>query len=212
MAVQQTIMSALGGVTLTHTVEGRERYPVTLRYPRELRDDLDELRRVLVPTPNGAHIPLGKLAAITERPGPPMIRSENARLTSWLYVTPSIDDMGGYVAQAKEVIRNRIELPPGYSIVWSGQFEYMQEAKENLMVAIPLAFMVIVLLLYMATRNWIQTGIVLLAVPFSAIGAVWILYRSTTISRWQWRSTKSGTRVEVRTLRFEEVHDPHTSI
>ncbi|MDA3959167.1 MAG: efflux RND transporter permease subunit [Planctomycetota bacterium] len=174
--VQAHIMTALGGMTVTWTVEGLERYPVNLRYPRELREDLEQLKEVLVRTPGGTQVPLGQLAVITERKGPPMIKSENARPTSWLYVTPHISDMGGYVSQAKDVIARKVALPPGYSIIWSGQFEYMEEANAKLMVAVPLAFMVIVLLLYMATRSWIQTGIVLLAVPFSAIGAVWLLY------------------------------------
>lgn len=174
--VQDVIMSALGGMTVTRTIEGLERYPVNLRYPRELREDTEQLKDILVRTPTGAHVPLGQLAKITERTGPPMIKSENARPTSWLYVTPHTSDMGGYVKVAKEAIAREVNLPSGYSIIWSGQFEYMEEANKRLAVAIPMAFVVIVFLLYMATKSWIQTGIVLLAVPFSAIGAVWLLY------------------------------------
>ncbi len=174
--VQNVIMSAMGGMTVTWTVEGLERYPVNLRYPRELRENIEQLQDVLVQSPSGAHVPLAQLAQITERSGAPMIKSENARPSSWLYVTPHISDMGGYVAQAKQVVSRSVDLPSGYSVVWSGQFEYMEEANAKLMVAVPLAFLVIVLLLYMATKSWVQTGIVLLAVPFSAIGAVWLLY------------------------------------
>ncbi|MFW5829754.1 MAG: efflux RND transporter permease subunit, partial [Planctomycetota bacterium] len=174
--VQTVVMSALGGATVTRTVEGRERYPVSLRLPRELREDIDDLQQVLVATPGGAQVPLAQLARISEHGGPPMIKSENARPTSWLYVTPHIDDLGGYVAQAKQVVARSVDLPPGYSMLWSGQFEYMEEANEKLLVAVPLALVAILFLLYMATRSWVQTGIVLLAVPFSAIGAVWLLF------------------------------------
>jgi Cu(I)/Ag(I) efflux system membrane protein CusA/SilA len=174
--VQDVIMTALGGMTVTMTVEGLERYPVNLRYPRELRENIEQIGEVLVPIPNGGQVPLAQLAVIAERSGPPMIKSENARPSSWLYVTPHISDLGGYVATAKRVVAERVQLPPGYSMVWSGQYEYMQEANQRLMVAVPLALVVIILLLYMATRSWIQTCIVLLAVPFSAIGAVWMVY------------------------------------
>ncbi len=174
--VQDVIMSALGGMTVTRTVEGLERYPVNIRYARELREDTEQLRGVLVRTPSGAHVPLGQVTRIVEHAGPPMIKSENARPTSWLYVTPHVSDMGGYVARAKRVVERRVALPPGYSILWSGQFEYIEEANAKLKVAIPLAGLVIILLLYMATRSWIRTGIVLLAVPFSAIGAIWLIY------------------------------------
>jgi Cu(I)/Ag(I) efflux system membrane protein CusA/SilA len=176
-AIQDVIMTALGGMTVTMTVEGLERYPVNLRYPRELREDLDQLGDVLVRTPFGAQVPLVQLARIEERTGPPMIKSENARLSSWLYITPHIDDMGGYVAQAKAVVAERVDLPAGYSVVWSGQFEYMEEANKRLWIAGPLAFVSILLLLYLATKSWIQVVmVVVVAMFFSVIGAVWTLY------------------------------------
>jgi len=174
--VQEAILTAVGGMTVTRTVEGLERYPVNIRYARELREVREELGDVLVRAPTGAHVPLAQLARIVERTGPPMIKSEDARPTSWLYVTPHIADLAGYVARAKRVVEERVELPPGYSIRWSGQFEYIEEANARLRVAVPLAGLVIVLLLYAATKSWIRTGIVLLAVPFSAIGAIWLLH------------------------------------
>jgi len=174
--VQDHIMTALGGMNVTWTVEGLERYPVNLRYPRERRERIDQLGNILVRTPTGTQVPLAQLAKISERKGAPMIKSENARPSSWLYITPHISDMGGYVQQAKQVVARSVDMPPGYSVVWSGQFEYMQEANQRLLIAVPLVAVVIIFLLYLATRSWVQTGIVLLAVPFSAIGAVWMLY------------------------------------
>jgi len=174
--VQDVIMSALGGMNVTWTVEGLERYPVNVRYPHELRDDLDSLRQTLVATATGAQVPLGQLAAIDVHKGPPMIKSENARLTSWVFVDIAGIDVGTYVANAQRAVASSVPLPPGYNIVWSGQFEYMQAAAARLAVVIPLVAVLIVLLLYLATHSWLRVGIVLLAVPFSLVGAVWFLY------------------------------------
>lgn len=174
--VQDVIMSALGGMNVTSTVEGLERYPVNLRYPHELRDDLDALRQTLVPTPGGAQVPLAQFADFAIHKGPPMVKSENARLTSWVFVDIAGIDVGTYVRNAQKAVARQITLPPGYSIVWSGQYEYMQEARARLMIAVPLAGVAILLLLYMATRSWLRVAIVLLAVPFSLVGAAWLLY------------------------------------
>ena len=174
--VQDVIMSALGGMNITSTVEGLERYPVNVRYPEELRGDIEAVKRTLVATPSGAQIPLAQLADISIHKGPPMIKSENARLTSWVYVDISGIDVGTYVNRAREIVEREVELPPGYSIVWSGQYEYMQAAAKRLSIAIPLALVGIVLLLYISTRSWLRVCIVLLAVPFSLIGAIWFLY------------------------------------
>ncbi len=174
--VQDVIMSALGGMNVTSTVEGLERYPVNVRYPGELRDDVDAIKRTLVATPTGAQVPLAQLASIDIHKGPPMIKSENARLTSWVYVDIAGIDVGTYVQRARDVVAREVKLPPGYSIVWSGQYEYMQAAAKRLAIAIPLALVGIVLLLYMSTRSWLRVCIVLLAVPFSLIGAIWFLY------------------------------------
>ncbi|MCH8271162.1 MAG: efflux RND transporter permease subunit [Planctomycetes bacterium] len=174
--VQEVIMSALGGMNIGSTIEGLERYPINIRYPHELRDSMDALHQTLVATPSGAQIPLGQLAQFAIHKGPPMIKSENARLTSWVYVDIAGLDVGTYVKNAQRAVAERVDLPPGYSIVWSGQYEYMQAARARLMVVVPLAGVLIVMLLYLATRSWLRVGIVLLAVPFSLVGAVWLLY------------------------------------
>lgn len=174
--VQDVIMSALGGMNVTATVEGLERYPVNVRYPHELRDDLPALRQTLVATPTGSQVPLGQLASFEIHQGPPQVKSENARLTSWVYVDIAGIDIGTYVRNAQKAVARQVELPQGYSIVWSGQFEYMQKANERLALVIPIAAVLIVLLLYMATKSWLRVGIVLLAVPFSLVGAIWLLW------------------------------------
>ena len=174
--VQDVIMSAIGGMSITSTVEGLERYPVNLRYPQELRDDIDKLRQTLVSTPSGAQVPLGQLAEIDLHKGPPMIKSENARLTAWVYVDIAGLDVGTYVKQAQQVVASQVPLPQGYNIVWSGQYEYMQAARKRLMMVVPIAAVLILLLLYLATNSWLRVGIVLLAVPFSLVGAIWLLY------------------------------------
>ncbi|MCC6907873.1 MAG: efflux RND transporter permease subunit [Phycisphaerales bacterium] len=174
--VQDVIMTALGGMKLGSTVEGLQRYPINVRYPHELRDNIDALKQTLVATPGGAQIPLGQLADFVIHKGPPMIKSENARLTSWVFVDIAGIDVGTYVRNAQQAVARQVALPSGYSIVWSGQYEYMQAARARLMIVVPVAGVLIVLLLYLATHSWLRVGIVLLAVPFSLVGAVWLLY------------------------------------
>ena len=174
--VQEVIMTAQGGMNVDETVEGLRRYPINVRYPRELRDNLPALRATLVATPSGAQVPLGQLAAIEIHAGPPMIKSENARRTSWVYVDIEGIDVGRYVSRAQQVVADSVALPPGYSIVWSGQYEYMQQARERLLIAIPLAAGAIVLLLYAATLSWLRVSILVLSLPLSLVGAVWIVY------------------------------------
>ncbi|MCX5684766.1 MAG: efflux RND transporter permease subunit, partial [Planctomycetota bacterium] len=174
--VQDVISTAMGGMPATITVEGLQRYTVNLRYPGELRDSLDTLRQILVTTPAKAQVPLGQLVTFTIRGGPDMIRSENARLSSWVYVDIAGADIGTYVQNAQAAVAGKVKLPQGYSIVWSGQYQYMQEANARLAVAIPLAGVLIILLLYMSSRSWLRVCIVLLAVPFSLVGAFWLTY------------------------------------
>jgi Cu(I)/Ag(I) efflux system membrane protein CusA/SilA len=174
--VQDVIQTAIGGMNITTTVEGPERYPLNIRYARELRDDVPALRQVLVPTPTGAQIPLGQLASIKINPGPPMIRSENAQRTAWVFVDIAGRDLGGYVNEAKRIVADQLALPPGYTIVWSGQFEYLRKANERLAIVIPITLVLIVLLLYVSNRSWFRVAVVLLAVPFSLIGAFWFLW------------------------------------
>jgi len=173
---QMVIMSAIGGETVTTTIEGRERYGVSVRYPRELRDNLDTLQRVLVPTPAGQHIPLVQLADIRLVSGPSMIRNENGLLAGYVYVDVAGRDVGGYVAEAKRAVAAQLALPSGYALTWSGQYENMLRVRERLKVVLPLTLFIICVLLYMNTKSAVKTGIVLLAVPFSLVGAVWLLW------------------------------------
>ena len=196
------IMSAVGGENITTTIEGRERYPVNVRYFREFRDDVEKLKRVLVPirtggstgaqggmsgmgssssatgASGGAYVPLGQLADISLVTGPGMIRDENGRLAG--YVTIDLDtskrDIGSYVSDAKKAVHENLKLPPGYQLIWSGQFEFMERVKERLIIVIPITIFLVFLLLFFNTRSVTKTMIILLAVPFSAIGAIWFLY------------------------------------
>jgi Cu(I)/Ag(I) efflux system membrane protein CusA/SilA len=174
--VQDVIMTAIGGMNVTTTVEGLERYPVSLRYNRELRDDIARLKRVLVPAPTGAQVPLAQLADLTIYKGPAGIKSENARQTAWIYVDLKGVDIGSYVKMAKEVVDREIDLPTGYSMVWSGQYEYMQKARKTLNIIVPLTLVVIFLLLYIHFNNIIEVVIVMACLPFALIGGVWLLY------------------------------------
>ncbi|MBI5149557.1 MAG: efflux RND transporter permease subunit [Candidatus Omnitrophica bacterium] len=173
---QMVVLSAIGGENVTTTIEGRERYPVNVRYPRELRDDVEKLKRVLVPTPSGQHIPMAQIADIVLRSGPAMIRNENGLLAGYVYVDMATDDIGRYVEAAKKAVAQELKMPQGYALVWSGQYENMLRVKERLKVVLPLTIFIICMLLYMNTKSLVKTGIVLLAVPFSLIGAVWLLW------------------------------------
>ncbi len=172
------VMSAVGGENVTTTIEGRERYPVNVRYLRDYRSDLDKLTRTLVMAPNGTQIPIGQIADIKLVSGPAMIRDENGRLTGYVYVDldTSKRDIGSYVADAKKVIAKEVQLPTGYQLIWSGQFENMERVKEKLLVVVPITIFAIFLLLYFNTRSVAKTMIILLAVPFSAIGAIWFIH------------------------------------
>jgi len=174
--VQDVIQSAVGGMDVSWTVEGLERYPINVRYPRELRDSSARLRETLVATPMGLQVPLGQLATIDIHQGPPAIKSENARPNAWVYVDLHGIDVGSWVEKARAAVSERVKLPPGYSIFWSGQYEYMQRAKQRLLVIVPITLFVIFLILYLNTKSLIKTAIVLLAVPFSLVGAIWLLY------------------------------------
>jgi Cu(I)/Ag(I) efflux system membrane protein CusA/SilA len=176
--VQEVIMTAIGGDNVSTTVEGRERYPINVRYPRELRDDPDKLARTLVPTMSGAQIPLSQLADIRLLEGPSMIRDENGRLSGYVYVDVDTGkrDIGGYIADAKAAVARDLKVPTGYSLIWSGQYEAMQRVQEKLKVVLPVTLFLIFALLYANTKSVAKTFIVLLAVPFSAVGAIWLLY------------------------------------
>ena len=174
--IQDIIMTAVGGMNITQTVEGLERYPVNLRYGSELRDTPEKLRRILVPTPLGAQVPITQLADIRIVKGPPAIKSENARNNAWVYVDIRDIDVGTYVKMAQQVIRDKIKLPPGYSLVWSGQYEYMVRAQKRLMIVVPLTLLIIFLLLYFNFKNIGDSLIVMMSVPFSLTGGLWLMY------------------------------------
>ncbi len=174
--IQQVITSAIGGENVTTTVEGLERYPVNVRYKRELRDDVTKLGRVLVPTMTGQHIPLEQVADIQIKMGPPGIKTENALLTTWIYVDVRGRDIGSYVNDAKKAVVENVKFPAGYYTTWSGQYEYMQRAYAKLKVIIPLTLAIIFLLLYLNFESITECLIILLAIPFSLIGATWMLY------------------------------------
>ena len=172
--VEMAIESAVGGANVTTTVEGRERYPVNVRYQRDYRGDLESVRRTLISTPGGAQIPMGEVADIKAATGPVVLRTEQAQLLAYVYVDVGGRDIGGYVDDAKAAVAKPVALPPGYTLEWSGQYESMQRAGERLKIVIPLALVVV--LLYLNTRNVTKVGMVLLAVPFSLIGAFWLLW------------------------------------
>jgi Cu(I)/Ag(I) efflux system membrane protein CusA/SilA len=174
--VEDVIQSAIGGMNVSYTVEGLERYPINVRYPRELRDNVQQLADTLVTTPTGAQVPLSQVAAIRIHQGPPAIKTENARPNAWVYVDLKGIDVGSWVQHAQKVVAASVKLPPGYTIFWSGQYEYMQRAKARLEVIVPITLFLIFLILYLSTKSIIKTTIVLSAVPFSIIGSVWLLY------------------------------------
>ena len=185
--VQAVITSAIGGETITTTVEGRERYPVNVRYKRELRDDPDRLKRVLIPTPSGAQIPLGQIADLVITQGPPSISDEAGVLVGLVSVSVSGRDLRGYVEDAQRVVRERVTLPPGYRLVWAGQYEHLVRAEERLRLVVPVTIGIILLLLYLNFRSLTKSLIVLLSVPFAAIGAIWYLnYLSYNLSIAVW--------------------------
>jgi Cu(I)/Ag(I) efflux system membrane protein CusA/SilA len=176
---QTIVMNAVGGENVTTTVEGRERYPVNVRYMRDFRSDPAQLSRILVPVNlpgSNAQIPISELATLRMRSGPGMIRDENGLLSGYVYVDVAGRDIGGYVAEAKKTVRDNIKLPPGYAIAWSGQYEAMERVRERLVIVIPLTLFLILMLLDMNTRSLAKTAIIVLAVPFSAVGAIWFLY------------------------------------
>lgn len=172
----EVILSAIGGESVSTTIEGRVRYPVQVRYSREFRDDLESLGRVLVMTSSGAQIPIAQIAELRKVQGPSMIRDENGRLTGYVYVDIAGRDIGSFVKDAKASVEKHATVPKGMYLAWSGQYENMQRVQKRLMLVVPLTLVLIMLLLYFNTKSWVKTGIVLLAVPFSLIGAVWLLH------------------------------------
>jgi len=187
MDVEDTIMAAVGGANVTQTIEGRERYPVNVRYGRELRDDLSSLRRVLVATPNGAQVPLGELVDLRFVDGPGAIKSEAAQLVGYVYVDLAGRDTGGYMDDARKAVAKMVKLPAGYRLEWSGAFEGMQRAGQRLMYVIPITLLIIAVLLYFNGKSVGKVLIVLSAVPFSLVGAfllLWFLGYHLSVAVW----------------------------
>ncbi len=174
--IQDVIQSAIGGMNVSETVEGLERYPINVRYPRELRDNIQSLKRVLIPTPTGAQIPLSLVADLNLRRGAPVVKTENATPNAWVYVDITTSDIGGYVAEAKQMVAEQVNLPAGYSLVWSGQFEYMERANARLKVVVPITLLTIFLLLYFNFKNFTAPVVVMLSIPFALIGGFWLVW------------------------------------
>jgi copper/silver efflux system protein len=173
--INDVIQTAIGGLNVSETVEGRERYPINLRYAREYRDDPTMLGKVLVPTPSGAQVPLSQVVEIKNVTGPPMIRSEDGKLVGFVFLDTA-RAMSDYVEDAQRVIARDVQLPKGVRVAWVGQFQYFERAKAKLEIVVPITLMIVFLLLYINTRSLVETGIVLLAVPFSLVGAIWLVY------------------------------------
>ena len=201
--VQEVIQTAIGGMNITTTVEGLERYPVNLRYSRELRDDLPALRGVLVPTPSGAQIPLGRLASMEYVVGPPSIKSEGAKPNAWVYIDIHDVDVGSYVDAAREAVAERIDVPDGYTISWSGQYEYMERAERRLALVIPATLLLIAAIIYISRKSVTETLLVLLGAPFALTGAIWLLYvldYNLSIAVWVGIIALAGLYAETATV------------
>lgn len=215
--VQHTIMAAVGGVNVTRTVEGRERYSVNVRYARELRDDREAIGRVLVATPMGAQVPLAQLADIRFAAGPPMIKSENGLLNSIVYVDVRERDIGSYVTDARRLLEEQLTLPEGYRIEWSGQFEAMERASRTLRVVVPITLAIIFLLLYLNFRSVTESLIVMLSVPFALVGSVWLLWAldyNMSVAVWVGLIALAGVAAEIAVVLLvylDEAYHRHAS-
>jgi len=208
--VQEVIQSALGGENITQTVEGRERYPVNVRYAREFRDTLPALERVLVKTPTGANVPLGQLATVTLTTGPAMVRDEDAQLAGYIYVDTDTNDIGGYVDAAKAAIARTLTLPAGYTLQWTGQYEFQLRARERLKRLIPVVFFIIFLLLYMTFRSVSEATIVMLSVVYAMTGGVilqWLLGYNFSVAVWVGYIALYGVAVQTGVVMVVYLHE-----
>jgi len=208
--VQDVIQSALGGENVTQTVEGRERYPVNVRYAREFRESLPALERVLVQTPTGARVPLGQLAEIVLTPGPAMIRDEDAQLAGYVYVDTATGDIGGYVDAAKAAIARDLQLPTGYTLQWTGQYEFQVRARERLQILIPLVFFIIFMLLYLTFHSVSEATIVMLSVVYAMTGGVilqWLLGYNFSVAVWVGYIALYGVAVQTGVVMVVYLHE-----
>jgi Cu(I)/Ag(I) efflux system membrane protein CusA/SilA len=208
--VQDVIQSALGGENVTQTIEGRERYPVNVRYAREFRDTLPALERVLVKTPMGAQIPLGQLAEVSMTTGPAMIRDENGQLAGYVYLDTATRDIGGYVDRAKAAVARDVTLPPGYTLAWTGQYEFQVRARERLKVLIPVVFVVIFILLYVTFHSFAEALIVMLSVVYAMTGGVilqWLLGYNFSVAVWVGYIALYGVAVQTGVVMVVYLHE-----
>jgi Cu(I)/Ag(I) efflux system membrane protein CusA/SilA len=208
--VQDVIQSALGGENVTQTIEGRERYPVSVRYARDYREDIPSLERVLVKTPRGANIPLGQIAQVTLMQGPSMIRDENAQLAGYVYVDTNTRDIGGYVAQAKDAIARQLNLPAGYTLQWTGQYEFQVRARERLKLLVPIVFFIIFMLLFMTFHSVSEAAIVMLSVIYAMTGGVilqWLLGYNFSVAVWVGYIALYGVAVQTGVVMVVYLHE-----
>ena len=208
--VQDIIQSALGGQNITRTIEGRERYPVNVRYARAFREDLPAIKRVLVQTPNGSQIPLGQLSDIEFTPGPSMVRDEDGQLAGYVYVDAATDDIGGYVSDARQAIADHLQLPTGYTLAWAGQYEFQVRARERLTVVIPIVFLLIFMLLYMTFRSVSEAAIVMLSVVYAMTGGVilqWWLGYNFSVAVWVGYIALYGVAVQTGVVMVVYLHE-----
>jgi Cu(I)/Ag(I) efflux system membrane protein CusA/SilA len=208
--VQDVIESAIGGQNITRTIEGRERYPVNVRYERGFRDTIPDLQRILVKTASGAQIPLGQLAEITLTPGPAMIRDESGQLAGYVYVDTATSDIGGYVDRAKEAIAQSLKLPAGYTLLWTGQYEFQVRARERLKLLIPLVFFLIFILLYMTFHSVSEATIVMLSVVYAMTGGVilqWLLGYNFSVAVWVGYIALYGVAVQTGVVMVVYLHE-----
>jgi Cu(I)/Ag(I) efflux system membrane protein CusA/SilA len=208
--VQDVVQSAIGGETITQTVEGRERYPVNVRYARGFRDDLPALERVLVKTPAGAQVPLGQLAEIAITPGPAMIRDEDGQLAGYVYVDTATRDIGGYVSRAQAAIAAELELPPGYTLQWAGQYEFQVRARQRLQILLPVVFLTIFMLLYLTFHSASEAAIVMLSVVYAMTGGIvlqWLLGYNFSVAVWVGYIALYGVAVQTGVVMVVYLHE-----
>jgi Cu(I)/Ag(I) efflux system membrane protein CusA/SilA len=209
--VQDIVETAIGGIDVdTTTIEGRERYKINVRYPRELRDDINQLKHVLVPIMKSEkdpgrveHVPLGQLGTIETTMGPPMIKDEMGSLSGWVYIDIEVRDIGGYVKDAKKAVSQNLKLPTGYYLKWTGQYEYLERIQALMKIVVPLTVFIIAVILYLNFRGIPQTLIVLLSVPFAAIGAIWLMFfvsYNTSVAVWVGMIALLGTAAETAAI------------
>ncbi|MBI5450693.1 MAG: efflux RND transporter permease subunit [Gammaproteobacteria bacterium] len=200
---QMVVETAIGGMEISQTVEGRERYTISVRYPRELRDNIDKLSRILVATPTGVQVPLGQLGRLVTRMGPPMVLDENGSLAGYVYIDLKDRDPGGYVNDAKEAVKRDIQLPPGYFISWTGQYEYLERMQDRMKIVLPLTLALIFAALYFSMRSVAKTVMIMVAVPLSLIGGIllmWTLKYNTSVAVWAGAIALIGVAVETTSI------------